>query len=1167
MRIAVLKIFSVILLGVISFNGYSQLAGCNAAQNACSNPSLGLTSGGGSGLPGGLNVSNPGTNPQTGNGANPGSPIRNTGCLLSNAPGPNWMILTVSSTGMLGFSFGASGSPNPQTGLYDWAMWRYDANTCTKIFNNTLAPVACNWNGSGQGGTGMGAPTPSAISASGIPLPAGNPVNFQPSIPVTVGDQFIILLSNWSGVTTNVSIMSNGSAGLSCSPLALPSVIRCPSQQAVISGTWAANVTSTSYTITSALPLSAGSFTVQNNPTFIVAPAATQVYTVFAAGNNSLNAVVTTSNTFTVTISPTTTMNLVSPNPNNVCYGTPATIQAELGGTNYTLTGPPTTPTIVASTPIVSTPTLSSGGVYTISTTLFSGCTATVSSVVNVSPNHTIAVNAPLNVCLYGTANLTANLPTATSYFWQGPNSYTSNLQNPPIPNIQLTAGGIYTVMANINFNGITCARTATTKITVVQTSPVAISVSPSQTLCQGSNLYLSSSITGTAGFIWSGPSNFNASAQTATVSSLMPNNAGFYKITAIFSNGIISCPVKDSVRIIIRATAIPTLTFPGTICQNGNAVLTASAAASANYYAWSGPNSFSSPAMSPTIANIQPQSSGTYYVKAFFVEGAVTCSTQASGVINVVPVNTVSVIPPQPVCLPNNVNLHSSAIGALSYTWTGPNNYVEHQANPILFHPNLNAAGIYTVTVAFGGGALVCYNTNTVEVFINPTLSFDLSAKNLNTQSVIQDGGYVCYDTPIQFNGPAGATSYIWSTPSGVTGSLQNLNIPLAQPSDEGIYTLTVSLGQCITTRSMFVSVKGRITQTYAQHDVTVCRGDTVTLKEWVEGGTDNPGYTWNPPLYLESPNIPVQHTKPLLGTTIYSVKMWDNLCPAFSITHSFKVTVLENPKQQLHLESTRGCQPVCQFYDSKIEQNNTIITYDFLGSDGSSRRMQDDKFSYCLADAAAYTLRIKTTKLYEAHSMICSDSSEYASQIVVDPKPGSDITWIPERPTVSDNNVTFLASSKSGGVTKHDWLFSGTFNDTINTASPQRVFDYSGKYPVVLTATNEFGCTDTTVKFIEIKDDFNVFIPNSFTPNGDNLNDVFQMKGEGIKQTAFSMEIFDRWGNMVFFTKDPAKGWDGTIKGSQEAGEGIYVYKIKLSGANGEGRKEYLGQLTLLR
>jgi gliding motility-associated-like protein len=75
-----------------------------------------------------------------------------------------------------------------------------------------------------------------------------------------------------------------------------------------------------------------------------------------------------------------------------------------------------------------------------------------------------------------------------------------------------------------------------------------------------------------------------------------------------------------------------------------------------------------------------------------------------------------------------------------------------------------------------------------------------------------------------------------------------------------------------------------------------------------------------------------------------------------------------------------------------------------------------------------------------------------------------------------------------------------------------------------------------------------------------------VFNVKGIGLKAEGFSMELFDRWGHLIYVTKDITKGWDGTVKG-QIVQDGVYVYKIKAIGLNGEGKKEYIGHVTLTK
>ncbi len=119
---------------------------------------------------------------------------------------------------------------------------------------------------------------------------------------------------------------------------------------------------------------------------------------------------------------------------------------------------------------------------------------------------------------------------------------------------------------------------------------------------------------------------------------------------------------------------------------------------------------------------------------------------------------------------------------------------------------------------------------------------------------------------------------------------------------------------------------------------------------------------------------------------------------------------------------------------------------------------------------------------------------------------------------------------------------------------------------YPVTLIETNIYGCTDTITKIVTVVEDFTLYVPNAFTPNGDGHNDIFQPKGMGFKPESYEMQIFDRWGNSIFRTNDVSKGWDGTVKGSTLKDD-VYVYRIKCVTSNGGIRKEKTGHVTLIK
>ncbi len=401
------QLYFLITLLCFAFGMQSQTVNdCNNAQNICSNPSFMFQGINGVGLTGGLNVSNPSTNPQMGNALNPTS-AANSGCLLTNGPGPQWLLLTVSSSGNLGFCFGANGSTNPQAGLYDWAMWLYTPTTCANIFNNTQPPVSCNWNGTNVGGTGMG-PIP----------PGGDTTNYQPSIPVTVGQQYLILISNYSGVNTAVSFTSTGTAGLSC-------------------GFNAAICAGNTVTVTPVgfIPLTGSSFTLlpqgltNSTGSFVVTPSVTTTYTIQNTGTNSQSQQVTQTSTTNITVnsqpsvaptstqtSCTSTVNGFDLNPSfNPASPVPSYTVSWVGSTPNGLNSFSQTAAGGGTVTI-------NAGTYTAVLTADGGCTTQATFTINPVPAPSIFSLSPAGsnytvTCAQPTITITASEPGYT-YNW-----------------------------------------------------------------------------------------------------------------------------------------------------------------------------------------------------------------------------------------------------------------------------------------------------------------------------------------------------------------------------------------------------------------------------------------------------------------------------------------------------------------------------------------------------------------------------------------------------------------------------------------------------------------------------------------------------------------------------------------------------------------------------
>jgi gliding motility-associated-like protein len=96
-----------------------------------------------------------------------------------------------------------------------------------------------------------------------------------------------------------------------------------------------------------------------------------------------------------------------------------------------------------------------------------------------------------------------------------------------------------------------------------------------------------------------------------------------------------------------------------------------------------------------------------------------------------------------------------------------------------------------------------------------------------------------------------------------------------------------------------------------------------------------------------------------------------------------------------------------------------------------------------------------------------------------------------------------------------------------------------------VELYANNLYNCPDSTEIQIEVTPSFDIFVPNAFTPDGDAYNAVFLVQGYGILEDGFTMEIYDRWGEMIHRSAELSAGWDGTYRG-EPAQDGVYTWVV---------------------
>ncbi len=397
---------------------------------------------------------------------------------------------------------------------------------------------------------------------------------------------------------------------------------------------------------------------------------------------------------------------------------------------------------------------------------------------------------------------------------------------------------------------------------------------------------------------------------------------------------------------------------------------------------------------------------------------------------------------------------------------------------------------------------------------------------------SLSNDTLLTCQDSTLlqaHVSGGYGNLTLDWNTgiPDGDT-------LAWLHPPQTTIYILSVSdeCGVLNPLDSMTVSIF--VPDTFliqTQADTTVnCPGSPVALYGHVSGGTPPYTYVWSE----------------ALGYT-------DELNVAPVTSHGYDIAVTDLCGNMLN-----GLTVVTVAYDS-MHVNvlpDTLICY---GDTITMKVLVQGGYSTLLYDWNAGS-SVDTVVVHPASSSTywvtvtdqCDISVSSFAPVNVE-RPIADFSILGS--TWESNFPISFMNGSAGAITTWSWDF-GSDGLSSTEVNPVVTYPDPGTFPVRLAIMDTLGCVDTLVKTINVAPEFNLYMPTAFTPDGDGINDVFGVVGTNIQ--SFHMRIFDRWGNQVFETEDPTKGWDGTINGHKPV-TGVYTYMYRFLGPSGQTADRY--------
>lgn len=687
------------------------------------------------------------------------------------------------------------------------------------------------------------------------------------------------------------------------------------------------------------------------------------------------------------------------------------------------------------------------------------------------------------------------------------------------------TTAGLFTPVLIVTDN-VGCSDTlAQSNYIEVRKPTAAFSVNDS-VACVGQNLIFTSSATGNGlTYYWDFGDGSNATATSPTKSYAQPGTYAVKLIVTDASGCMDSLTLPGNISIN-KPTASFTMSDTQAICPPLTVLIT-NQSQNAVSYLWSFGNGSGSILPSPSVIYSSP---GVYPVSLIVtdVEG---CTDTAFNQVNVLGYAGGLSYAPLTGCNPLQVNFTTNIFGVPSMIWDFNDGVTQPVVNNAPVSHTYITPGAYLPKLILSDNA-GCTNSSlgidTIKVD-EVTAGFVTTSACVNTPTVFTDTSHSLFQ-PI--------SSWLWDFDgqgNSTSGS------PSYTFTAVGTYTVTLiakTAWGCVDTVTRTVTVN-ELPIITAGYDTTICSGDPTELAAF--GGVS---YNWAPATNLSCVNCQNPVATPTV-TTNYVVTGTDaNGC---SNKDSAKIAV----RYYTTSEVAPGGE-ICA---------DSIFRLSAYGADRYEWTPPFDLDDHQKPDPIA-SPQTTTTYMVRAWEAGCLADTNFVT-VIVHPKPDIDAG---ENDTAFAGKEVVLIASSSEFVT-FLWDASPTLNCT-NCSAPIATPRATTSYRV--TATSAKGCknSDSVTVFIFCHND-QVFIPNTFTPNGDGQNDVFYPRGIGMKAVR-SLRIYNRWGEVVFerrnfLLNDRSAGWDGTYKG-QELNTDIFVYSIDGICDSGE-TLNWKGDITLIR
>ena len=722
------------------------------------------------------------------------------------------------------------------------------------------------------------------------------------------------------------------------------------------------------------------------------------------------------------------------------------------------------------------------------------------------------------------------------NYSWTGPNNFNSTDQN--ISNLET---GTYEIDV-VDENGCTILST----INLTEPDPLNISLSALE-YASGDNISCFEAADGSIDLTvsggvpnysleWTGPNGFTSIDQN--ISGLEP---GTYEVVVTDLNG---CTIDASITLIepddLSVELIPEVYSGGyntTGCSEDGSIEANINGGSPNYTLnWS---------TGETSAVINDLGEGTYYINVVDINGCIVTDT----VILTAPPTFDYEINAPTYAGGWNISCHGFNDGSINLDVTGGVGPFSFNWNNGATSQNLTdiTSENYSVVITDASG---CIDTATIVLNEpNPLNIETFVTTNYNGSDIscfgADDGGVQTTVT-----GGTPNYEYVWTDIQGaVLGNSNSLN-----NLSPGVYTVVVTdengctINQDISvTEPNEVLVDINILTDFDGMPVSCENTEDGSVSANPTGGTGSYQFSW------DTNPITTSQTLSNIGIGTYNVTVIDvNGCQATANV------VLEG-------------HPIPDFSYSDYGlycEGDTAIVASFTDANNSCQWVFST--GHVINQCGEFSIDLNTVGCVDAELFVtnefgCINSEFLESYICFEPIPDASFNQSDFQITTIPSNVQFWSSS--GGGYHYEWDFGDGFGSS--EINPNHFFpdEAAGTYEIQLIVTSMFGCVDTSYSIVEVQEEFIMYVPNTFTPDGDQFNETFlPVLTSGYDPYSYHLIIFNRWGEVLFESYDKNVGWDGTY-GGKTVKDGTYIWKINVSDKANAQRREIKGHVNVLR